>query len=107
MIFVFQIHSKNTSKIKRIKAFGVTKINFNTFIMYWFISVIISEIILILEHLFGDDTVIVATNGTTVLGRKLYTLFEYKPYVAFWNIRYAEPPVGSLRFKVGALINDK
>lgn len=63
-------------------------------------TLLISEILFVFEHLFGDNTVAIKTNGTTILGQKLYTVFEYKPYGAFWNVPYAEPPIGELRFKV-------
>ncbi|KAG6451694.1 hypothetical protein O3G_MSEX007303 [Manduca sexta] len=39
------------------------------------------------------------TNGTTVIGRIMYTVFENRPYVAFWKLPYAEAPVDGLRFK--------
>lgn len=48
----------------------------------------------------SDNIHKIVTNGTTIIGRKLFTLFENKPFAAFWKIPYSEPPVGQLRFKV-------
>lgn len=47
-----------------------------------------------------DDLVILKSNRSTVVGRKLYTVLENRPYVAFWKVPYAEPPLNHLRFKV-------
>lgn len=48
----------------------------------------------------GDvDFVIVQTLSGPIRGRKSRTLFEYKSYLAFKGIPYAQPPVKELRFK--------
>nr|XP_049701303.1 juvenile hormone esterase [Helicoverpa armigera]WRX06103.1 CCE023a [Helicoverpa armigera] len=47
----------------------------------------------------SDEVYVINTNGTKIVGRKLFTIFEDKPYAAFWKIPYASPPVGKLRFK--------
>lgn len=47
-----------------------------------------------------DDLVILKSNSTTVVGRKLFTVLENKPYAAFWKVPYAVPPLNHLRFKV-------
>lgn len=43
---------------------------------------------------------IVKTNSGTVRGLLNYTLLLAEPYYSFRGIRFAEPPVGELRFKV-------
>lgn len=47
----------------------------------------------------------IETNGTKIIGRKLYTVYERKPYVAFWKIPYARRPTRKLRFKVSEIFN--
>lgn len=47
-----------------------------------------------------DDLVILKSNSTTVVGRKLFTVLENRPYAAFWKVPYAVPPLNHLRFKV-------
>lgn len=44
---------------------------------------------------------VIKTNGTTIIGKKLNTVFDKKPYAAFWKIPYAQRPVHKLRFQVG------
>nr|XP_034835549.1 carboxylesterase 1E-like [Maniola hyperantus] len=46
-----------------------------------------------------SSTVSLQSNEEKILGRKLKTIFENKPYVAFYKIPYAEPPINALRFK--------
>lgn len=62
----------------------------------------VNYILLLFIHLRGyaDGTTFISVNNSIVYGKKLYTVFERKPYVAFWKIPYAEAPVGQLRFKV-------
>lgn len=48
----------------------------------------------------SEDIVEIKTNGTVIVGKKLLTLFENKPYGAFWKIPYADPPLKALRFQV-------
>lgn len=50
---------------------------------------------------FCTENDCVQVNDVKIIGMKLFTVFDKKPYVAFWDISYAEPPVGNLRFKVG------
>lgn len=47
-----------------------------------------------------EDVVNLNSDGVVIIGRKLLTLFDNKPFAAFWNIPYALPPSGLLRFKV-------
>lgn len=47
-----------------------------------------------------DDLVILKSNSSTVVGRKLYTMLENRPFAAFLKVPYAEPPLNHLRFKV-------
>ncbi|XP_049877281.1 neuroligin-4, Y-linked-like [Pectinophora gossypiella] len=46
-----------------------------------------------------EDVVILKSRDCFVVGKKLSTVIENKPYAAFWKIPYAEPPVDKLRFK--------
>ncbi|KAI8420276.1 hypothetical protein MSG28_008811 [Choristoneura fumiferana] len=46
----------------------------------------------------GED-VVFHSEGVVIIGRKLLTLFDNKPFAAFWNIPYAKPPTGLFRFK--------
>lgn len=48
----------------------------------------------------SDNVYVIKTNGTKIIGRKLFTIFGNKPYVAFWKIPYAVAPIEKLRFKV-------
>ena len=48
----------------------------------------------------SDDVYVIKTNGSKIVGRKMFSIFEDKPYTAFWKIPYAVPPIGKLRFKV-------
>lgn len=42
----------------------------------------------------------IKSNGSEIVGRKLFTALENRPYGAFWKIPYAVPPIKELRFKV-------
>lgn len=53
----------------------------------------------------SDDVYVINTNGSKIIGRKLNTIFEDKPFAAFWKIPYAVPPIGKLRFKVNNLFH--
>ncbi|XP_053614928.1 juvenile hormone esterase-like [Plodia interpunctella] len=60
--------------------------------------------VLIIPVLFGCcvcgfDVMNVQLENCTIVGRKLYTIFENKPYAVFWDIPYGQPPIGILRFK--------
>ena len=48
-----------------------------------------------------EVTVTVNTVNGQVRGHREYTLFDHKLFYSFKGIPYAQPPVGSLRFKVG------
>ncbi|XP_031765839.2 carboxylic ester hydrolase-like [Galleria mellonella] len=47
----------------------------------------------------ANDEIHIQINNNTIIGKKFYTIFENKPYVAFFDIPYAVPPLHELRFK--------
>lgn len=47
-----------------------------------------------------DEYRVVKTNSGHVQGVRKYTLLKNMEYYSFKGIPYAEPPIGSLRFKV-------
>ena len=87
-------------------------ISLDLVIMFWssdFCLVLASILLSVLsarsdtnDNVLKDEvTVIVNTANGQVRGHKAYTLFDEKIFYTFKGIPYAEPPVGSLRFKVG------
>ncbi|CAK1550765.1 unnamed protein product [Leptosia nina] len=51
-------------------------------------------------------SVLVKLNNSFIVGKHCHTLFDKKPYVGFYNIPYAEPPLKELRFKPPILLVD-
>lgn len=48
----------------------------------------------------NEDLKIIKLKKGSIRGKKLFTLFNNKPYYAFKGIPYAKPPINELRFKV-------
>lgn len=69
--------------------------------MSWNILLFIAVKAIIVPDTICDTIVSFKTNGTAILGRKQYTILDNRPFIAFYNIPFAEPPIGHLRFKVG------
>lgn len=67
------------------------------------IILILHILIAVFSSTSDGDIVEIKTNSSVIVGKKLFTLFENKPYAAFWKIPYADPPVSDLRFKVNII----
>lgn len=65
------------------------------------VSVILG--LLCLFQVKGDEYSEVVTSLGTIKGTRM-TSYHGRPFYAFRGIRYAQPPVGELRFKVRVLL---
>lgn len=48
----------------------------------------------------GEDLLIIETPNGRIQGKIELSQYSNKTYYAFYSVRYAEPPVGNLRFQV-------
>lgn len=66
--------------------------------------------LLLLIEISADDKKaykIVETENGSIRGIRMNTLLQKRDYFSFRGIRYAEPPVGELRFKVNLICLSK